>query len=296
MVFLAGLLGALSEDSQLKSLSPGTAKLAVVEIKGVITSNGGTDVVSGIAGASADEITESLERVCERSDISAVFLEIDSPGGELTASERVKYAVDDCNKPVLVYIESVGASGAYLSALPADKIVSYETSIVGSIGVISEYLEFSEFLEDYGVKQVKLFRGRFKGVGDPFSESSEEDLNYILGPILDQAYEGFKADVVSYRGGKLAYTAEPLLSDEIANGAPFTGRKALELGLVDELVTSEKQAKLKAAQLAGFEDYAEVITKKKKGWIEGLLESFSEDLSTSLLKGFKPLQARPSFS
>ena len=246
----------------------------MVELVGFISNSGESPFLSE-SSVSADGVVEDLESACKNSGIGAVLLKVDSPGGEITASERIKFAVDACEKPVVSYIESVGASGAYLASLPADKILAYPSSITADIGVVSEYLEFARLMGEHGVVQRKLSRGEFKGVPDPFSEIPEEKLREVFDPILDQLYASFRDDVVVYRGERLAGSSMEFIESEIANGRPVTGKKALELGLIDGLVTSKKEALDEAAALAGLgEDYQVVEFKKKKGLLELFSESF----------------------
>ncbi|MBR9706959.1 MAG: S49 family peptidase [Candidatus Diapherotrites archaeon] len=232
--------------------------IGIVPIKGQIVNNGTSSLLSGDA-AGADEVTKNIRDACSNPRVKAVLLEIDSPGGEVTASERIKYEVERCEKPVVAYIESIGASGAYLAALPADKIVSYPTSLVGSVGVVSSYLEFADLLETYGVKQRKLTQGEYKGIPDPFEKATDEELEEVLLPLMQEIYISFKQDLTIFRGDKLLYISEPLLSDEIANGKPFLGTQALNLGMIDQLIFTEKEAQNLAAELGGLgENYGTI--------------------------------------
>ena len=190
--------------------------VAVIELKGIITPN------------KADSIIKEIKRAKEEGSIKAVLFKIDSPGGEACSSQRIYLALKKLSKlkPTVALIETVGASGAYFSACGADKIVSYPTSIVGSIGVIFETLNFAKLSKKLGLSLFVVKTGAVKDVGNPFREPTEADRKMIKN-LIESIYNQFIETVSVSR--KIA------LKDvrRIADGSVFTGVQALKLKLID---------------------------------------------------------------
>jgi len=162
-----------------------TGNVALIPISGVImTEESGSYFSSEIASSS--EIVKSLHEAEESSQIKAIVLEINSPGGSAVASDEIGSAVKKAKlkKPVVAVIRDAGASGGYWVASAADYIVANRMSITGSIGVLSSYLEFSGLMEQYGVTYEKLTAGKYKDMGNPF-----EKLDVALAPNHAGPYE-----------------------------------------------------------------------------------------------------------
>ncbi|MFH1391497.1 MAG: signal peptide peptidase SppA [Candidatus Diapherotrites archaeon] len=227
--------------------------IAIIPLKGEITNSTG----SFSADLSADEIVQMLDDADNDSSIGAILIDIDSPGGGVVPSKQIVYKVRSVKKPVYSYINSSGASGAYYVASATDYIMADEDSITGSIGVISMILNFEKLFDDLGIGVTVLKEGEFKAIGSPFKELSEDEES-ILQSILIQIYEGFKEDVLEFRGDKL--TRSQL--DSVADGRILSGRQAFQKNLVDELLTKE-QAVDRAAELAGIKEPI-IITYGKK--------------------------------
>ena len=162
--------------------------IAVIPVKGVISfSNSG--LLFQQSNANAQSILDNIEKAKSK-NVKAVVFEIDSPGGTVVASKEIAEAIRKLDKPTVSVIRETGASGAYWIAASTDKIVADDLSITGSIGVISSYLEFYEFLDKNGVKYNRLVAGKYKDMGSPFKDLSDEERD-ILQKKLDLIHEIF---------------------------------------------------------------------------------------------------------
>ena len=247
-LFLVAVLLALVSITVggLPALSPASG-IAVIPLKGEI-SNEGSGVLGGAAAPTANDIVALIDEAENDGSIGAIFIDIDSPGGEVVASKQIAYRLREAEKPVYSYINSVGASGAYYVAAASDYIMSDEDSITGSIGVVSISYNLEGLLEKIGVRANVFKVGEHKDMGSPFREMTYDE-NVLLMEILAQAYEGFRGDILEFRGGSL--TAASL--DRVADGRILTGRQAKQSGLVDELLTRSAAIE-RAAELAGIKE------------------------------------------
>jgi serine protease SohB len=198
--------------------------------------------LSGVIGSSASwrggglglhGLASVLERAFKLRHAKAVALAINSPGGSPVQSaliaERIRTLAREHELPVLAFIEDVGASGGYWLALAADEIFAIDTSLVGSIGVIHGSFGFSEALQRLGVERRVYTAGRDKGMLDPFQPLDPEDVARLR-TILEDVHAAFKAEVRARRGERLTAA-----DAELFEGQVWTGRRAVELGLIDGL-------------------------------------------------------------
>ena len=203
-----------------------SGNVALIPIEGVIAGTE-NDFLFESAAVSKD-IIELVEKADENANIKAIILEINSPGGSAVASEEIANAVKKTNKTTVALIREVGASGAYWIASSSDYVIANRVSITGSIGVIASYLEFPGFLEKYNVTYRRLVSGKYKDIGSPLKEMTEEEQE-IFQKNLDLIRDYFVSEVAKNRNmGKKDV-------DKIANGLFYLGVQAKELGLVDEL-------------------------------------------------------------
>ncbi len=174
-----------------------------------------------------------IERAFKMPRLSAVALAINSPGGSPVQSaligERIRALAEEKEVPVIAFAEDVAASGGYWLACAADEIYAHESSIVGSIGVISAGFGFPELLSRIGVERRVHTAGERKAMLDPFRAEVPEDVERLKS-IQSDIHDGFKDYVRARRGDRLKGGEEELFSGEF-----WTGRRALELGLVDGL-------------------------------------------------------------
>jgi len=185
--------------------------------------------VRGIIIESRDR-EESLRRVAEDDRAKALIVYIDSPGGTTYGGEELFHGLREIasEKPVVAVIGTLGTSAGYLVALASERIFARATSLTGSIGVLMETAEISKLLESIGVSTDAIKSGAFKGTPSPFEPMSEVSRT-VVQSVVDDSYRWFVGILAERRG---------LSSDEareLSDGRVYTGRQALEAGLIDEL-------------------------------------------------------------
>lgn len=210
----------------------GHAVVSLVRLHGVITPTTGPVPRSVINSVTTEKV---LERAFAPARLAAVALLVNSPGGSPTQSalvaDRIRGLADEHDVPVLAFCEDVAASGGYWLACAADEIYAHPTSIVGSIGVISQSFGLEGLLQRIGVERRLYTAGEAKSRLDPFLPEKPEDVVWLRG-LQDQLHEMFRDWVVARRGDRLASDVE------LFNGEVWTGARAAEMGLVDGLGTA----------------------------------------------------------
>ena len=204
----------------------GGATVAVVPVEGIID------------GLAAEIFADALERAAGESNLAALVLSIDSPGGGVTPSDEMYQAVlqfkaDHPTTPVIAQLNGLAASGGYYVACAADDVVAQRTTLTGSIGVLLSRYDLTGLGEKIGVADGSIVStgAPFKTVGDPFTELTDEQADYLRG-VIDDSFETFKAVVQKARGPALAKAGTTV--DAVANGKIFSSRQALALGLIDQ--------------------------------------------------------------
>ena len=176
---------------------------------------------------------KAIDRAFAPRRLAAVALSVNSPGGSPVQSaliaRRIRARADDRGVPVLAFAEDVAASGGYWLACAGDEIFADENSIVGSIGVIAAGFGFPDLIARHGVERRVHTAGERKGMLDPFRPENPEEVERLRAVQRDM-HESFIAHVRARRGRRLREEEEALFSGEF-----WTGRKAIELGLVDGL-------------------------------------------------------------
>ncbi len=238
LVFIITMSFIIPFILQGQELKP--AGIAIIPLKGEISNQSG-DYFSSYVTAS--EVAEMIEEADSDPSIGAIFLDIDSPGGEVVASKQIVYKIRETKKPIYSYIGSIGASGAYYAASASDYIFADSDSLTGSIGVISTVTNVQELMQNFGIKVTNITTGDYKSLGSPFDEFTEEE-RLILQEIIDGTFQQFRSDILEFRNGKIS-EAE---LDSVDDGRILSGRQALAKNLVDELLPKEKALK-KVAEL-----------------------------------------------
>jgi signal peptide peptidase SppA len=201
----------------------------VVRLSGVIASSG----LLGNRGLSIETVAPQLKRAFDTKGARAVALTINSPGGSPAQSaligQRIRLLAKEKGVKVIAFVEDVAASGGYWLACAADEIIVDPNSIVGSIGVISAGFGFHDLIARFGVERRLHTSGERKSMLDPFRPENPEDVER-LHRLQAEIHDGFKDWVRERRAGKLKGDDATLFSGEF-----WTGRRGLELGLVDGL-------------------------------------------------------------
>jgi protease IV len=224
--------------------------VAVIRVEGAITSGRASPFATTLT-ATSDSIVEQVRRAQEDGSVRAVLLIVNSPGGGVNASDVIYHALQGLDKPLVVLMGDIAASGGYYISMASDHIVAHPNTLTGSIGVISEFPNAEALLENIGVEFVVITSGPRKDFGSPYREMTEEERAYWQA-IVDETYADFVRIVAEGRGMTAAEVAA------LADGRVFTGRQALELGLVDAL-GYEADAIAAAAELGGIEGEPRII-------------------------------------
>ena len=231
----------------------------VVPIEGVIMYDQSPSAFAK-GGVSSKDLVKTLQKVAEDDAVAAVLLDINSPGGTVVASQEIADAVTALDVPVYAVVHDVGASGAYWIATAADTVVVAPMSVVGSIGVISSYLQFSDLFDKYGVDYERLVAGDRKDIGSPYRDLEASERAFLESK-LDAIHAYFVAAVARNRG----------LSEEdvwsLATGEYFLGVEAVELGLADALGSRQDALDMIEEEL-GISDIKVVETKSSKGLLQ----------------------------
>lgn len=240
--------------------------VGVVEVEGVIVDS--------------KKIIEQLDAFHENSSVKAIVLRVDSPGGGVGPSQEIHDEVKriDIDKPVVVSMGSVAASGGYYIAAPARVIFANPGTITGSIGVIMEFANFQELLDKIGLHSEVVKSGKHKDIGSPVRPMTEED-RALLQSLIDDVHNQFVDSIAAGRQLDVKKVRS------LADGRIFSGRQAQAIGLVDEL-GSLAAAIQRAGELGGIEGKPEVVypPSDKPQLIDLLIQEASTQLRQALLR------------
>lgn len=270
LVFLVLLIGIIA---LIGSSFGGT--VAIIPIQGEIAYSS-SDIL-GENTANPDIIKGQIKNADNDGSVSAILLDINSPGGTPVASTEIMEAVKNCKKPVVAWISDTGASGAYLVASGADKIVASKSSWVGSIGVILSLTDLSDLYKTIGVDRYSIKGGKFKDMGADYRNLTTEEKN-MLQQMVNKEHENFISIVAENRKLDKNYVKS------IAEGQVFTGSQAKELKLIDENGGKDQALDI-AARLGGIEGSYQIVTMSSHQSIEDILNSLSSKLGYSMGKG-----------
>lgn len=224
---------------------PAAGKIAVIPLSGTITTED-SSLFSG-STITPELVRDYLSRAEEDKAVKAIVLRIESPGGEIASCQEILAEIERVKetKPIVVSMGGTAASGGYYISTKAAKIVALPSALTGSIGVISQLPNIEGLLERLGI-QIQTFKGgKYKDMYSGLRELTPEE-EKIIQQMVDEYYEQFIDVVAEGRG---------LSKEEVRNlatGQLYTGTKAKELGLVDELGDLDTAIDL-AAELAGIE-------------------------------------------
>jgi protease-4 len=271
---------------------PEAEKVLMIDIEGVISESADTGLLSREKNA-VSRVYERLERAALDPRVKAVILRLDTPGGEVTASDIIYHEVlrfkERTRKPVVGLMMGIAASGGYYIASACDFIIAHPTTLTGSIGVISIFPNFADLMVKVGVKVNVIKSGEAKDSGGPFRDMTAEERK-IFQAIIDEYYEDFLKAVSGNRRERIA--AADLRA--IADGRVYTAQQALRLKLIDGVGYFDDAfnktlalAGLKAARLVGYTYYPQTKTNVYAGRLgdfspldQKILESYLAVLKT----------------
>ena len=239
----------------------GGDSIAVIDISGVIVD--------------ADKIDKQLEKFGDDSNVKAIILHIDSPGGGAAASQEVYHEVlrirQEKHKKVVASVESMGASGAYYIASACDRIYANPASVVGSIGVIMEWTNYGDLMRWAKLKNITISRGDLKDAGDPTRDLTPQEQAYFQS-LVDNMYGQFVHDVATAR-----HTTDDKIKP-LATGQVWTGEQALPLGLIDQQ-GGFRIALMDTAKSVGISGEPHIVRPaKEKHGLAALLDNGADDL------------------
>ncbi|MBS1173011.1 MAG: peptidase family protein [Proteobacteria bacterium] len=256
-------------------LADGKKHTAVVELDGVISPD---------TQASAENITEALQKAFKDKTTQGVVLRINSPGGSPVQSGRINDEIGRLRAkypsiPLYVVVEDMCASGGYYVAAAADQIYVDKASIVGSIGVLMDGFGFTGTMDKLGVERRLLTAGENKGFLDPFSPQDAKQLEHAK-VLLEDVHKQFIEVVRKGRGKRLKETPE------LFSGLMWTGDQAVQLGLADGFGSVEYVARevIKAEDIKDFT--------VKQSLADRLARQFGADVAESMAGAFARLRLR----
>jgi protease-4 len=260
---------------QTTSVFGGGDKIGVVDLEGLIVT--------------PEIVVRQLKRFGDDDSIKAIILHINTPGGGVAATEEIYQEVrrieQEKHKKVIASVETVGASGGYFVASACDKIFADQGSIVGSIGVIAEWVNYGDLLNWAKLKEVTMKAGKLKDAGSPTRPMTPEERAYFQG-LLDNMHTQFIRAVADGRHLKVQDV------QAIADGRVWTGDQALPLHLIDQIGDFRAAVK-ETARVVGIKGEPELVRPQRER--RTLLDLLFGDLSQFLPDRFKQLQTQVGF-
>ena len=245
-----GFIKPENEISSMYSTSKSDNKVAILKIEGAIFRS--------------ESILKKIRKIRKKKTVKSVVLRLNSPGGGVGASQEIFEEIKKLNKekPVVISIESIAASGAYYIAVAGKTIFANRGSITGSIGVIMQLAYLKDLYKFFKYKPITIKSGKYKDMGSPNRELTKEERVFFQS-LSDELHKQFIDDVATQRHIPLNKMTK------LAQGQAFTGSTALKLGLIDKIGTYE-DAIMYAAKLAKITDgypklYIPKIEKEEKG-------------------------------
>ena len=240
LILWFALSSFLGDDSASSVTISGRGDVALVTLEGMIVDS--------------RPVAEELKTFADRTDVKAIVLRIESPGGIVAASQEIYDAVRrvrDTEKPIVVSMGSMAASGGYYAALGADSILANPGTITGSIGVLMDFPEITKLMQKIGVEVHSVTSGPLKNAGSPYEDWDAAEEEYFTDVVMD-SYNQFVQVVAKERN------MDPDRVRELASGRVYTGSQAVANGLIDRLGGLYEATHL-AAELAGIEGEPKVV-------------------------------------
>jgi protease-4 len=212
----------------------GDENIAVINIDNMLVLKTEDPGMFGVKQPSVKDYIDELDKAENDPNIKAIILKVNCPGGEVVASEKLARKVKEVSekKPVVAYVETLGASGAYMVIAPANYIVAEKHSIVGSIGVRMDMLHYYGLMEKIGVNATVIKAGKYKDIGSPYRPMTPEEKEY-LEKMINETYMDFVEWVAENRNMTINETLK------VADGKIYSGSDAQKAGLVDMVGTEE---------------------------------------------------------
>jgi len=236
-----------------------------------------------IRGVNPDKVAQKVAWA-QSHGIKNLIFEINSPGGAVVPSKEIAETIQNARMNTVAWVRDLAASGGYWIASACDRIVADSMSGIGSIGVISAYLEFSELFKKYGIGYEGFKSGEYKDLGIPFRKPTKKE-RAVVQEHIDNIHEKFVESVAENRGldkGKIS---------KLATGQLYLGEEALKLGLVDiiggrqEAVRQcEKAGRFKHLFVTDIEDFREELFSQLQSFLAMFPSAVGRGISDSLFE------------
>lgn len=230
MIFVLGCFVGLFLLSRIPSEEKGDL-IAVINLQGIIVNYEDEEKTIDV-----NQVIKTLEKIEKSRKYKGILLIVDSPGGMAAPSLELTYKIKKIKKtkPVVVYIQNLGASGAYYFSSAADWIVANPQSIIGSIGVIISVPQVYKALDKIGIEMINIKSGKYKDSLSPFKPLTKDQKDYFQNLVMEYYYQFIK-DVAENRNLKTEKQIKELY--EIADGRVFTYKTAIKYKLIDQVGT-----------------------------------------------------------
>jgi protease IV len=257
-------------------------KIALIKINGIILDGEGP----WSTAVNAENICDKLSLAASNKNIKAVILDINSPGGEITATDKIYHYIQKvrkANKPVVSLLESVAASGGYYAAVGTDYIIANRLTTTGSIGVLVNSFNFYKLLNKIGIDDEVYKSKEMKDLLNPARPRTPAEKK-IVQNLVNESYSEFVKIVSKGRISKNPkLTTEYIENSEIGDGRIFSGAQALKLGLIDKLGYFENAEKQVAKMANLKKDNYQIVTYKENLSLTDLFQKFmSENFSLKI--------------
>ena len=250
LIFAAFVLivtaGLIQGARGMGGVTTSSAPIALIRVDGVIVAGKGGISLFGGQSTGSEEVVDQIEQAMDDSDVRAILLRVNSPGGSAAGSQEIYDAITRAKKhglKVVVSMADLAASGGYYVSANADRIYANPATMTGSIGVISMHENLAGLYQKIGLKTEIIKSGKLKDMGAPSGPLSDEARAVIKGIVM-QVYDQFVGAVADGRKMK------PEAVRKLADGRIYSGQQAKQIGLVDEL-GGMHEATIGAAKLAG---------------------------------------------
>jgi len=263
------------EEHYLQGNTDAHNKIVVIYLNGIISgANDGTVSEEGMVG----DLKAQLDQAAEDKQVKAIVLRVNSPGGEVVASDAIYKALvqmrDKHHKPIVTSMESVGASGAYYAAMGTSYVMATDLTITGSIGVIMQSFTFGGLMDKVGVKSYTFKSGKYKDLLNPMREPTDDEKE-MVNTLIMEVYEKFAGIVAKERHINL-----DKLKTTLADGRILSGNQALKGKLIDGLGYFDDAVK-KAMELGGVKK-AKVVTYRAPFSFRNLFRLFGESKASKI--------------
>ena len=276
-----GILGGFLIIKSFNTTGSGSkGNIAVINITGPIMAGGSGGVFGGNEVAGSRNIMQQINQAKDDKNIKALLLRVNTPGGSSAASDSIyrelKKFKERTDKPIVVSMGDVAASGGYYVAANADEIFASPSTITGSIGVIMKFNNLQDLYDKIGVDSITIKSGTHKDIGSPNRKMTAKEKE-MLQQMVDNVYQQFVTAVAD--GRNMSQTKV----NKLADGRIYSGAKAKELGLVDSLGTFY-DAVDRTAQLANIKGEPHLIYYNQASPLERLLGSINKVVTNLLFR------------